>query len=168
MKENIMREVRIEKMIVSASGIAEKLDREVKLLKAVTGRTPKRMKSNKRIPSLGVRPGLDVGCVVTIRKNAEIKELLNRLFEAVDNQLSLQNIKDNHFSFGIKEYIEIPGMEYNRDIGVLGLKATVVFARKGKRVVYRKIKTGKLPKRQAVTPEEIIKFMKENFKIEIK
>jgi len=39
----------------------------------------------------------------------------------------------------------------------------VVFKRAGRRVKLRKIKKGKVPKRQVITKEEIIKFMEENF-----
>ena len=72
-------------------------------------------------------------------------------------------ISENHFSFGIPEYIEIPGEEYDREIGMLGFKVTVVFKRRGKRVQKKKIKQGKLPKKQKVTKEEIIKFMEDKF-----
>ena len=91
------------------------------------------MRSKKRIPSLGVRPKLEVGTVVTIRKNPE--ETLKKMLIAVENVLKKKQMSENNFSFGIKEYIEIPGMEYQRDIGIIGLDVTVVFRRKGKRVL---------------------------------
>lgn len=165
MKENKMREIRIEKILISAGGTADKLEKEVKLLKLISGRTPVRLKATKRIPALGVRPGLETGCKVTVRK--EIKPLLSRLLESVNKKLKEKQIQDNHFSFGIAEYIEIPGTEYQRDIGMLGLNATIVFSRRGKRVEEKKIKSGKQGKNQIVTKEEIITFMKENYGVEI-
>jgi len=122
------------------------------------------MKSHKRIPAFGVRPKLEVGAVVTIRK--DVKEVLKRMLTAIDNKLKKKQISVNNFSFGIKEYIEIPGMEYQRDIGIMGLDVTVVFKRAGRRVGIRKIKTGKIPIRQRISKEEIIKFMEENFQTE--
>ena len=65
---------------------------------------------------------------------------MKRLLVSIENKLKKSQFKDNHFSFGIKEYLEIPGMEYQRDIGILGLDVTVVFKRKGKRVKERKWK----------------------------
>ena len=54
-------------------------------------------------------------------------------------------------------------MEYQRDIGIMGFDVTVVFKRTGRRVGIRKIKTGKISKRQVISKQEIIKFMEENF-----
>jgi len=159
---NPMREIKIEKIVLSIGGTGEELEKGFELLKLLTGRTPAKMKSRKRIPSLGVRPKLEVGVVVTIRKNPE--ETLRKMLSALDNILKKSQISENNFSFGIKEYIEIPGTEYQRDIGIRGLDVTVAFKRAGRRVKLKKIKKGKIPKRQAVTREEIIKFMEENFK----
>jgi large subunit ribosomal protein L5 len=160
-KKNPMRKVKIEKVVLSIGGTAEDLEKGIKLLKILTERNPARMKSRKRIPSLGVRPKLEVGAVVTIRKKPE--ELLRRLLSTRDNTLKKSQISENNFSFGVEEYIEIPGTEYQRDIGIRGLDVTVVFKRTGRRVKLRKAKRGKVPKRQNIPKEEIIKFMEENF-----
>ena len=163
--ENAMRKIRMEKVVLNVSGIAEKLEKGFKLLSFITKRKPAKMKSNKRIPSLDVRPGLEVGAVVTIRKGKE--ELLRRLLAAVDNFVKKRQMSENNFSFGIKEYLEIPGMEYQRDIGIAGLDVTVVFKRAGRRIRLKKIKKGKVSKKQIITKEEIIKFMEDNFQTRI-
>jgi len=162
--ENPTRQIRIEKVVLSIGGSAEQLQKGVKLLKLITGKNPAKMKSYKRIPAFDVRPKLEVGAVITIRKN--INEVLKRMLTAVDNKLKRKQISTNNFSFGIKEYIEIPGIDYQRDIGIMGLDVTVVFKRIGRRVQLRKIKTGKIPARQKISKEEIIKFMEENFQTE--
>ena len=156
-----MREIKIEKLVLSIGGIAEELEKGTQLLKLLTKRTPAKMKSNKRIPSFSVRPKLEVGAVVTIRK--DIDNFLKRLLSSEDNTLKESQISTNNFSFGIKEYIEIPGVEYQRELGIRGLDVTVVFKRSGRRVRLRKIKKGKVPGRQNISREEIIKFMEENF-----
>jgi len=158
--------IKIEKLVLSCGAIGEKLERSMKLLKVISGMTPVKVKSKKRIPSLEVRPGLEVGCKVTIR-GEKIAPLLKRLLIARNNELREKQVEENHFSFGIHEYIEIDGMEYQRDIGVLGLNVTVDFVRQGKRVERKKIKSGKMPRKQDVKKEEIIKFMQENFNIKI-
>ncbi len=160
-KSNKMREIKIEKVVLSVGGVADYLEKGVKLLKLVTGKKPSRMKSKKRIPTWNVRPGLEVGAVVTVRKDAE--ELLKRMLITIDNALKKRQISENNFSFGIKEYIEIPGIEYQRDIGIMGFDVTVVFKRAGRRVKLRKIKKGKVSRRQAISKEEIIKFMEDKF-----
>ena len=159
--KNPMKEIKIEKVILSVGGTGENLEKDVKLLRILTGRTPAKMKSRKRIPALGVRPKLEVGALVTIRKKRE--ETLKKMLSAEDNTLRKSQISENTFSFGIKEYIEIPGVEYQRDIGIRGLDVTVTFKRAGKRVRKKKAKRGKIPCRQKVSKEEIIKFMEEEF-----
>ena len=85
MAENVMRKIKIEKVVLGIGGTGDNLEKGVKLLKILTGKKPARMKSNKRIPSLGVRPKLEVGAIVTIRKNA--KEFLKRMLIPIDNKL---------------------------------------------------------------------------------
>jgi len=166
MSENKMREIAIEKIVLSIGGTGESLEKGVKLLEILSGRKPQRVKSRKRIPSLNVRPGLEVGTRVTIRKNPE--KILRNMLSAIDNTLRKKQISKNNFSFGVKEYLEIPGIEYQRDIRIMGFDVTVVFKRKGRRVKLKKIKTGKIPQRQSITTEEINKLMEDNFQTEFK
>jgi len=159
--ENIMRKIKIEKVVLSVGGTADVLDKGCKLLKFLTGKKPAKIKSKKRIPTWGVRPGLEVGAVVTLRK--DYTEFLKKMLVSFDNTLRKKQISENNFSFGIKEYIEIPGVEYQREIGIMGFDVTIVFKRSGRRVALRKMKMGKVSKKQVITREEIIKFMEDNF-----
>ena len=158
---NLMRKIKIEKVVFSIGGTGENLEKGFKLLQLVSGKKPAKMKTRKRIPSLGVRPKLEVGAVVTIRKN--INEILRKILAAEDNTFKRKQVSENNFSFGVKEYIEVPGIEYQRDIGIMGFDVTIVFKRAGRRVKIKKIKKGRIPKRQAISKEEIIKFMEDNF-----
>jgi len=166
-KENKMREIEIEKMVLNCGGIGEKLDRSVKLLQIVTNKKVLRTKAKKRIPGFEISPGKEAGCKVTLRNKKQINELLKRFFATISNTILRKKIEKNHFSFGIPEYIEIPELEYQRDIGILGFEITVVFKRKGKRVIFKKIKKGKYPKKQQVSKEEIIDFLNKNFEVEV-
>ena len=165
--ENIMRQIEIEKIVINCGGTDEKLERSVKLLEMITKRTVCQIKSTKRIPTFGISPGKLSGAKVTIRDKEELTGLLKRFFAAIDNKLRKNNVVKNHVSFGIKEYIEVPGLEYSREIGILGFEVTIVFKRKGKRVSLRKIKQGKYPEKQAVTKKEIIDFLAKYFKVEV-
>lgn len=165
-KQNKMRDIEIEKIVLNCGATEEKLERSTKLLGLLTGRKIKQVVSTKRIPTFGVRPGLKTGCMVTLRKKDEMA-LLSRLLIAVDKKIKKRQIAENQFSFGIKEYLEIPDVEYKRDIGILGLEVTVVFKRKGKRTALKKAKKGKVPKRQAVTKEEILEYLKNKLNVEV-
>ena len=156
-----MREIKIEKVVLSVGGTADVLEKGYKLLQFLTEKKPAKIKSKKRIPTWGVRPGLEVGAVVTLRKN--YMELLKKMLISIDNTLKKKQVSENNFSFGIKEYIEIPGVEYQREIGIMGFDVTIVFKRSGRRVRLRKIKAGKVSKKQEIKREEIIKFMEDTF-----
>ena len=167
MKENPMREIEIEKMVLNCGGIDDKLEKGVKLLEMITGKKVLQTIAKKRIPGFGISPGKKAGCKVTLRNKEEINPLLKRFFSAISNKILKKRIQENQFSFGIHEYIEVPGLEYKREIGINGFDVTVVFKRKGKRVMLKKIKQGKYPKKQHVTKEEIIEYLNKNFGIEV-
>src|SRR3989338_2970768 len=161
--QNPMRTVRIEKVVLSAGATADNLAKAKKLIELITGRKAQIIASRKRIPDFNVRLGLEVGKRITLRGSAAL-DLLRRLLGAVENKLSRKQVSENHLSFGIEEYIEIPGIEYQRDIGIRGFNTTIVFTRAGLRVKRKKIKAGSVPRRQYVPKEEIILFMEGNFK----
>ncbi|MBS3072704.1 hypothetical protein J4477_02635 [Candidatus Pacearchaeota archaeon] len=160
--KNKIQEVKMEKLVLSFGGVKDELEKGYKLLKKISKEKPSRRITAKRIPGFGVRPKMEVGCMVTLRGD-DANKLLKRLLASIDNKIRKKQIAKNQLSFGIKEYIEIPGEEYDREIGMLGFNVVIVFSRKGKRVSIKKIKRGKLPERQHVTQEEISKFMIENF-----
>jgi large subunit ribosomal protein L5 len=165
MKENKMREIKLEKLTLNIGGVGEKLDKGVILLQRISGRKPVKVKATKRIPTWQVRPGLEVGTKVTLRGEGALN-LLKKLLPAIDNTLKERQIQNNFFSFGIAEYIEIPGIEYLREVGIMGLEVTVVFERAGKKIERKKIKRGKT-RRLVVTRKEIENYLENNFKTKI-
>ncbi|MBT7706617.1 50S ribosomal protein L5 [archaeon] len=162
---NKMSEFKLEKVILNIGAVGEDLEKGVILLEKVSGKKPVKVKAVKRIPTWSVRPGLEVGAKVTIR-GEDAKQILKKLLPALDNQLKEKQIQDNFFSFGIHEYIEIPGVEYIREVGIMGLEATAVFTRPGKHIEKKKVKRGKT-RRLVVTKEEIISYLEANFKTKI-
>jgi len=72
-----------------------------------------------------------------------------------------------NFSFGIKEYIDIPGVPYDASIGVIGLEAAVTLARSGFRIKYRSIKKKKISSRHSVKKEDAINFVKSKFNVKV-
>lgn len=159
-----MRKIKLEKITLNCGTGTDpgKLERSYKLLQLITGKKPVKTASKGRIPTFGIRPGLEIGCKITIRKGTV--DLLKRFFAAVGNKIKKRQIGKGIFSFGVKEYIEIPGMQYNREIGILGFEVDATLRVAGKRVEERKIKTGKMPIRHRITKEETLEFIKENFK----
>ena len=163
--KNKMRDIKLDKVILNIGGVGEKLEKGEILLKAIAEKKPIKVRAVKRIPTWNVRPGLEVGVKVTIR-GADALAMVKKLLPAIDNTLKEKQIQKNCFSFGIHEYIEIPGVEYIREVGIMGFEVSVVFSRAGKAVEKKKVKRGK-SRRLSVSREEIENYLVSNFKTEI-
>ena len=164
-----MRNIKIEKVTlnIGAGKDQTKLDKGIKLLKKITGINPVKTFTNKRIPEWGIRPGLPIGCKITLRKE-KATELLKKLLEAKDKKLKPDQFDDNgNISFGIQEYIDIPGVTYDHEIGIMGFEVCVTLERPGFRIKKRRICKRKIQKRHMITKQEAIEFMKKTFSIAI-
>ena len=94
--------------------------------------------------------------------------MLKRLLDAKDFRLQESQFDDNgNISFGIHEYIDIPGAKYDPKIGIMGLQACITLERPGFRIKRRKVFCKRLPKRQRITRKEAIDFMAKSFSIKM-
>jgi large subunit ribosomal protein L5 len=162
---NPMRRVRVEKVTlnIGAGKDAQLLEKGVKLITQIAGIKPVKTVTQKRIPNWGLRPGLPIGCKITLRGEAAQK-IIPRLLAAKDNKLSARNYDNTgNISFGIPEYIDIEGAKYDPEIGIIGLQACITLARPGYRVKARRIRPASLGKEHILTQGESIQFMKEQF-----
>ncbi len=166
---NKMKEIRIEKITLNM-GIGEagdKLKKASKLLSTTSGKKPILTKSYKRIPTWGVRPGLEIGTKVTLRGN-DAENMIKRLFKAVENKLRPTSFdKQGNFSFGVKEYIDIPEMEYDPEIGIVGMEVSVTLGRPGYRVKKRKYNKSKVGKHHLITKDESINYIQNKFGVKV-
>lgn len=165
---NPMREIKIAQISLNM-GVGkdeEKLKKGLKLLKKITGQNPTSTTTNKRIPGWSLRPGLAIGCKVNIRKNKD--EMLKRLLVAKENILSNRNFDNQgNFSFGIPEYIDIEGIEYDPELKIIGLEVAVTLERPGFRIKKRKICPKKIGKEHQISKEEAIQFIQKKFNTKI-
>jgi len=162
------REIRIEKVVlnVGCGGDMKKIEKAVKLLEKLTGRKPVITKSKRR-STFGIAKGKPVGVKVTLRKK-DAYEFLKKAFEGVEKKIKESSFDENgNFSFGIKEYIDIPGVKYDHEIGLLGFDVCVTLERPGYRVKRRRVRRGKIGKKHRITREEAISWVKENFGVEV-
>jgi large subunit ribosomal protein L5 len=167
--ENKTRSIRIEKVTlnIGAGKNTAILDKGVKLLKAITGVDPVKTVTQKRIPSWGLRPGLPIGCKVTLR-NEPAKDVLTRLLAAKNFVLKDHQFDENgNVAFGIHEYIDIPSVKYDPEIGIIGLEICVTLERPGFRIKRRKIQKKKVPERHKISKNDAIEFMKNQFKVKL-
>lgn len=166
---NVMEKPRIEKVTlnIGAGKDQTKLSKGVTVLKLLTGIDPVKTKTQLRVPSWGLRPGLPIGCKLTLRKD-KAEEILKRLLDAKDKKLLSSNFdRAGNVSFGISEYIDIPGTKYDPKIGVLGLQVCVTLEKPGYRVKRRRIMPRKVPKKHMVSKEEAMSFMSNNFNVKL-
>ncbi|MBI2573218.1 50S ribosomal protein L5 [Candidatus Woesearchaeota archaeon] len=157
---NPMREIRITKLTlnVGAGKNEDHLKKGLKLLEKLSPLKPVKTTTSKRIPGWGLRPGLAIGCKVTVRKGA--KELLKRLVVAKENTLLARNFDaQGSFSFGVPEYIDIEGLEYDPELKIMGLEVAVTLERPGYSVKKRKIHTSLVGKKHIITKQEAIAFV---------
>ena len=162
---NAMRNIRIEKITlnIGAGKDASRLEKGIVLLKTITNATPVKTITTKRIQEWGLRPGLPIGCKLTLRKSKAIK-IIPQLLDAVDNRLKEKQFDGNgNIAFGIHEYIEIPGVKYDPKIGIMGLEVCITLERPGYRVKRRRLLTRKIPARHRISKQEAIEFMAQNF-----
>lgn len=164
-----MNEIRIEKITlnIGAGKDQTKLDKGLLLLKNITGSKPVKTFATKRIPEWGIRPGLPVGCKVTLRKQ-KAKDLLIRLLKAKENVLRGKQFDNNgNIAFGIPEYIDIPDVKYDPKIGVIGLEVCISLEKPGFRIKRRALCKKKIGNKHKITQAQAIEFMKNKFGIKI-
>ncbi len=160
-----MKKIRIEKVTlnVGAGKDESKLKKGVKLLKNISGIDPVTTFTFKRIPTWGLRPGLPIGCKITLR-GIQAQEILKRLLAAKDNKLNSKQFDvSGNVSFGIHEYIDIPDAKYDPEIGIMGFEVCVSLERPGYRIRKRRIKQAKIHPRHKITKQDAINFMRQSF-----
>ncbi len=166
----VMKQIKIEKVTLNfgAGKDQKKLEKGVILLKHLTGREPVKTITQKRIPTWGVRPGLPIGCKITIRERDMIKTLITRFLKAKENRLQEKQFDDNgNIAFGIHEYIDIPEVQYNPEVGIMGFETCITLQRPGFRVKRRKKQKRGVGKNHRISKEEAIDFMKQQFSIAV-
>ncbi|MFH0874339.1 MAG: 50S ribosomal protein L5 [archaeon] len=164
---NPMRNIRIEKITlnIGAGTDQDVMKRGIKLIELLTGKTPVKTTTQKRIPGWNLRPGLPIGCKLTLR-NEEAEAILKRLLTAKENKLKKSCFDSNgNISFGLSEYIDVPGLNYDPAIGVIGLETSVTLERPGFRIKKRKLECKKLPKKHKITQDEAIVYFKKDFNV---
>ncbi len=168
MAENKMKEIKIEKLTLNI-GVGEagdKLEKAYSLLQKITEKKPVRTVTKKRIPKWNVRPGIAIGVKVTMRKNFE--ELLKRLLLSKEYTLK-KSCFDNYgnISFGVDEYVHIPGVKYDPKIPMFGLNATITLKRAGYRIRDRRLKKSSIPKNHRINQSEAVDFFKNKYEVKI-
>ena len=166
---NPMRDIILEKVTlnigVGASG--QPLENAKTLLQRLTGKTPAVTTAHARSPVFKIRKGDPIGAKVTLR-GKEAVELLQRALDSVDFKISERSFDGRgNFSFGIREYIDFPGIKYDPKIGIIGFDVCVTLARRGYRVSRKKRCRSPVGKKHLVSREEGVAFAREKLKVNV-
>lgn len=166
---NPMKKIHIDKVTVNmgVGETGEPLKKAGEILKKITGMPVVQTKSKVKIPTWGIREGLPIGVKTTLRKKKAF-DFLKVALAAKENTLKKRNFdKSGNFGFGIKEYIDLPGIKYDPKMGIRGFDVLVTLERPGYRVKKRAIRPGKVGAKHQITREEAIAFMSETFGLKV-
>lgn len=163
--ENRMRAIRVEKVTVNM-GVGpdpNEMKTSQKIIEKVTGSKAVKTKCKVRQPKWGIRPGLPIGLKVTLRKEKAGHFLKNAL-AAKGNVLNSRCFdSQGNFGFGIKEYIDLPGVKYDPALGVKGFDVLVTLERPGYRVKRRKNQGKTVGRRHVIAKTDAIEFIGKKF-----
>jgi large subunit ribosomal protein L5 len=167
--ENVMRNIQVEKVTLNCGCGTDhtRLEKSIKLLAIITGKTPIKTITQKRIPNWGLRKGLPVGGKVTLR-GKDAQAIIPRLLTAKENKLGPNCFDTNgNVSFGIPECIDIPGVEYDPAIGIIGLQVSITLKRPGFRIKNRVVQRRKIPDKHTISQADAIEFAKSSWAITV-
>ena len=139
--KNVMQIPRLKKIVVNmgvGEGItdAKVIEAAVKDLTAITGQAPVINRARKAIAGFKLREGMPVGCSVTLR-GVMMYEFFDRLVNAAIPRirdfrgLSAKSFDGNgNYTFGVKEQIMFPEIDYDKILKVMGMDITIVTSAK--------------------------------------
>ena len=167
--ENTMKKISIAKVVlnmgVGKSG--EPIERAKRALQQISGQKPSPRNAKATQRDWGVHKGEPIGVAVTVRKQPSI-ELIKRLLAAKGNQLKSSSFDDfGNISFGIKEHIDIPGVKYDPNVGILGLNISISLTRPGFNIRFRSKHKASIGDSHRITAEDAKEFLTREFGIQV-
>ena len=134
--KNRMQLPRLEKIVINmgvGEGAADKkkIEAAFREMTLIAGQKPVVTKAKRSISTFKVREGMDVGCMVTLRRN-RMYEFLDRLVT-----IALPRVRDfrglparsfdgrGNYALGLKEQIVFPEIEYDQVDEVRGMNIVI-------------------------------------------
>lgn len=164
----VMRKIKLEKVTlnIGTGESGQKLEKAKKLMEKLTNKKIVITKTHNRT-TFGMAKGRPIGVKITLRKQDAAK-FLKAAFHAVRNTLKAGNFDSTgNFSFGVDEYINMPIIKYDPEIGIMGLDVTVTLQRPGYRIKQRMNRPKKVGKKHTIKKEEAMEFVKKEWGIKI-
>lgn len=154
--KNVMQVPKIEKIVVNmglGAAVSEPkiLEEAVRELESITGQKASIRKAKKAISNFKLREGVNIGAMVTLRKE-KMYEFLDRLINvALPRVRDFRGLSDKSFdgrgnyTIGIKEQIIFPEINVDKITRVLGMDVTIVTSAKSDNEAYELLKSFGMP-----------------------
>ncbi|OYT35370.1 50S ribosomal protein L5 [Archaeoglobales archaeon] len=159
-KKNPMEDILLEKVVINigVGESGERLQRAYKMLENLVKQKPAITYAKKTIKNFGIRKGEAIGLKVTLRKGKAMKFLLDAL-SVKEMRINRKSVGPGYFAFGIEEHIDLPGVEYDPDIGIFGMDVCVSLMRRGFRVAKRRRCKNKVGSSHRINVDDTISWL---------
>ena len=167
--ESPMKKISLDKIVlnmgVGKSGDAIEIAKRA--LEQITGKKPSSRNAKETQRDWGVRKGEPIGVSVTVRGEDAIT-LLKRLLEAKGDIVKDKSFDNfGNYSFGINEHIDIPGVKYEPQIGILGLGISITLSRPGYGIRKRSKHKASVGKSHIITSQEAKDYLVKEFGVTV-
>jgi large subunit ribosomal protein L5 len=156
---SVMQVPKIEKITINMGVGEAAADKKVLLnaladLEKITGQKPVQTLSRKSIATFKIREGWPIGCKVTLRRE-KMYEFLDRLIS-----ITLPRVRDfrgisarsfdgrGNYSFGLKEQIVFPEIEYDKIDALRGMDITITTSAATNKEAFALLQMFKFPFRE--------------------
>ncbi|MCH2405137.1 MAG: 50S ribosomal protein L5 [Nitrosopumilus sp.] len=167
--ESPMKKISLDKIVlnmgVGKSGDAIEIAKRA--LDQITGKKSCSRNAKETQRDWGIRKGEPIGVSVTVRGEDAIT-LLKRLLDAKGDIVKGKSFDNfGNYSFGINEHIDIPGVKYEPQIGILGLGISIALTRPGYGIRKRSKHKASVGKSHIITSQEAKDYLVKEFGVTI-
>ena len=157
--KSVMQVPKLDKIVVNmgvGAAIADQkiMEEAVKELESITGQKASIRKARKAISNFKLREGMNIGAMVTLRKE-KMFEFLDRLVNvALPRVRDFRGLSDKSFdgrgnyTLGVKEQIIFPEINVDKITKVMGMDVTFVTTAKSDNEAYELLKAFGIPFRK--------------------
>lgn len=169
MSSEVMTQPHISKVTVNM-GVGEggdRLAKAEKVMTKLTGAKPMRTFGKINNRELGVRPGMPIGCKVTLRGESAESFIQRALYTRLNKIQSWSFDNQGNLQFGVADHTTFEGERYDPETGVFGMDVAITLEKPGHRIKHRRLMARKVPQKHRVTREECMSFLSKKFNIEV-
>ena len=167
--ESPMKKISLEKVVLNM-GVGKSgdvIEIAKRALDQISGKKSTARVAKETQRDWGIRKGEPIGAAVTIRGDDAIA-LLKRLLEAKGNTVNGKSFDNfGNYSFGIREHIDIPGVKYDPQIGILGLGISITLTRPGFGIRRRSKHKASVGKTHVISSQEAKDYLVKEFGVTV-